>query len=166
MGMLLVLHIHHSSVLNGKAGQTNFEFNNLNINCSLFILQLTADGNIWFIVDLIEFVAKLKKRAGGDAGMILIHNGIVRNSSRDGRPVESIEVKADLGKLSRILADTLKLPGITAAEAEIQEGRLGVGEDIMFLGVAGDTRENVIPALASTLDRIKKEVTRKQEFSE
>ena len=116
-------------------------------------------------MDLIEFVAKLKRIAGGDAGMVLIHNGIVRNSSRDGRPVKSIEVKADWGKLSRILADTRKLPGIMAAEAEIQEGRLCVGEDIMLLGLAGSTREYVITALAATLDRNKKDVTIKQEFS-
>jgi molybdopterin synthase catalytic subunit len=128
-------------------------------------VQPAADGNIRLIMDLIEFAAKLKKRAGGDAGMVLIHNGIVRNSSRDGRPVKSIEVKADWGKLSRILADTRKLPGIMAAEAEIQEGRLGVGEDIMLLGLAGSTREYVITALASTLDKIKKNVTIKQEFS-
>jgi molybdopterin synthase catalytic subunit len=117
------------------------------------------------LMNLVEFVAKIKKKAGGDAGMILIHNGIVRNSSRDGRPVKSIEVKADWGKLSQILADTRKLPGITAAEAEIQEGRLGVGEDIMLLGLAGSTREYVITALAFTLDRIKEDVTIKQEFS-
>ena len=117
------------------------------------------------LMNLVEFVARLKKRAGGDAGMILIHNGIVRNSSRDGGPVKSIEVKVDWGKLSRVLTDARKLTGITAAEAEIQEGRLGVGEDIMLLGLAGSTREYVITALASTLDRIKKEVTRKLEFS-
>jgi molybdopterin synthase catalytic subunit len=117
------------------------------------------------LMNLVEFVTKLKKGASGDAGMILIHNGIVRNSTRDGRPIESIDVKVDWGKLSQILIDTRKFPGITAAEAEIQEGRLSVGEDIMLLGVAGSTREYVITALASTLDRIKKEVTRKQEFS-
>jgi molybdopterin synthase catalytic subunit len=116
-------------------------------------------------MDLVEFAARLKRKAGSDAGMILIHNGIVRNSSRDGRPVKSIEVKVDWEKLSRILTDTRKLAGITAAEAEIQEGRLGVGEDIMLLGIAGSTREYVITALASTLNRIKKEVTRKLEFS-
>ncbi len=35
----------------------------------------------------------------------------------------------------------------------------------MLLGVAGDVRQNVIHALAVTLDRIKQEVTKKQEFS-
>lgn len=116
-------------------------------------------------MNLVEFVAKLKKRASGDTGMILIHNGIVRSSSRDGRPVKSIEVEVDWGKLSQILTDTRRLPGITAVEAEIQEGRLGVGEDIMLLGLAGSTREYVIAILAFTLDKIKKEVTRKHEFS-
>lgn len=115
-------------------------------------------------MDPAKFIAKLKKIAGGDAGMVMIHNGIVRNSSRDGKPVKSIEVKVDWKKLFQILADTRKLPGIMAAEAEIQEGRLGVGEDIMLLGLAGSTREYVIMAMKSTLDRIKKDVTIKEEF--
>jgi len=129
----------------------------------LFFVYLATGGMAY--MDLIEFAARLREKAGSDTGMILIHNGIVRNSSRDGRPVKSIEVKVDRGKLSRVLTDARKLTGITAAEAEIQEGRLGVGEDIMLLGIAGSTREHVITALASTLDRIKKGVTRKQEFS-
>lgn len=115
-------------------------------------------------MDLVKFIAKLKKIAGGDAGIVMIHNGIVRNCSRDGIPVKSIEVKVDWGKLFQILADTRKLPGIMAAEAEIQEGRLIVGEDIMFLGLAGSTREYVIMALQSTLDKINKDVSIKEEF--
>ena len=116
-------------------------------------------------MDLSAFVTKMKEGLQGDAGMILVHDGIVRNFSSGGSPVTSIEVRVDWERLSQILTDARGLPGIKGVEAEIREGRLSVGEDIMFLGVAGDTRENVISTLASTLDRIKKEVTSKEEFS-
>ncbi|NIA08914.1 MAG: molybdenum cofactor biosynthesis protein MoaE [Nitrospiraceae bacterium] len=97
--------------------------------------------------------------------MILVHDGIVRNFSKDGRPVKSIEVSVDWKRLSQILTDARGLPGIKGVEAEMYEGRLCVGEDIMFLGVAGDTREHVIQALASTLDRIKLEASSTEEFN-
>jgi molybdopterin synthase catalytic subunit len=114
-------------------------------------------------MDCATFVEGLKKAAGGDAGMILVHNGIVRNCSRDGKPVGSIEISVDRDRLAAILAEARTLPGVLAAEAEIREGRLQVGEDIMLLGIAGDIRENVISALTSTLNRIKAEVTQKKE---
>jgi molybdopterin synthase catalytic subunit len=117
-------------------------------------------------VDLAKFLAKLKKKSGEDCGMLLIHNGIVRNFSKNsGKLVKFINVKADREKLIKIIADTKRLPGIAAVEVEIREGRLEVGDDIMLLGLAGSTREYVIPALAFALDRIKKEVTVKQEFT-
>ena len=40
------------------------------------------------------------------------------------------------------------------------------GDDLLFLIVAGDIRENVKPALADLLDRIKSEAVTKQELSE
>nr|WP_246325300.1 molybdenum cofactor biosynthesis protein MoaE [Dissulfurirhabdus thermomarina] len=98
------------------------------------------------------------------AGMVLVHNGVVRGTSRDGTPVSAVEIRVDRARLAEILAETRALPGIVAAEAEIREGTLRVGEDVMLLGVAGDVRERVIAALARALDRIKAEVTRKREI--
>lgn len=114
-------------------------------------------------MDCARFVQGLKKAAGGDAGMILVHNGIVRNCSRNGKPVASIEICVDRDRLAVILDEARKLPGVVAVAAEIREGRLQVGEDIMLLGIAGDIRENVIAALTLTLNRIKAEVTQKKE---
>jgi molybdopterin synthase catalytic subunit len=107
---------------------------------------------------------RLKEKAAGRAGMILLHNGIVRNTSRDGRDVSSIEVKADRSRLAEIMEEAEALPGIIAADVEIVEGALKTGDDIMFLGVAADIRENAISAMAHVLDRIKKEVTAKREY--
>lgn len=96
--------------------------------------------------------------------MILVHNGIVRGHSRDGRKVTGVEVSVDWERLKQVIEDGERLPGITAVEAHINEGSLAVGEDVMFLGVAGDIRENVIGALSTILNRIKSEVTSKKEF--
>jgi molybdopterin synthase catalytic subunit len=46
---------------------------------------------------------------------------------------------------------------------EIQEGSLRVGDEVMFIVVAGDVRDHVIPVLGDTLNAIKKQVTRKTE---
>jgi molybdopterin synthase catalytic subunit len=42
--------------------------------------------------------------------------------------------------------------------------KLSVGDDVMFLVVAGDIRENVLATLEKTLNAIKTTVTRKTEF--
>ncbi len=107
---------------------------------------------------------RLKEKAGPGAGMILLHNGVVRGTSRDGSLVNSIEVQADFQQLEKILEEARKMKGILAVEAELRTGTLQVGDDIMILGVAGDIRDNVIHCLAATLDRIKSEVTSKKEF--
>lgn len=114
-------------------------------------------------MDYAGFWHMLRKKAGGHAGMILIHNGVVRNRSRDGRPVEAIDVRVDWSRLHDILDEARKRPGIVSVEAEVREGTLRVGEDIMLLGIAGDVRENVIRVLSDTLERIKREVTAKRE---
>lgn len=111
-----------------------------------------------------SFLKGLKEKAGTSVGMILVHNGVVRDCTRDGRPVSAIEVSVDWPKLKEILDEARRFPGIKVVEAEINEGRLKVGDDIMLLGVAGDVRENVLNALTYALNRIKKEVTKKKEF--
>ncbi len=116
------------------------------------------------LLDISEFIQRIKSNPNiNEAGMILIHNGIVRETSRDGSRVTEIEVKADLDRLQEILAEARKVPGIVAVEAEIVQGTLKVGDDLMLLAVAGDVRENVISTLSSTLNRIKSEVTSKKE---
>ena len=96
-------------------------------------------------------------------GMILSHVGVVRGTSRDGRPVSGLELAADRDALAAILAEQRRRPGIVDILVEIQEGSLKVGDEVMFIVVAGDVRDHVIPALADTLDAIKKQVTRKTE---
>jgi molybdopterin synthase catalytic subunit len=54
-------------------------------------------------------------------------------------------------------------PGISAVEAHLFTGRRYVGDDVMLIAVAGDIRENVLPVLEKTLNRLKKEAVKKRE---
>ncbi|MBN2398592.1 MAG: molybdenum cofactor biosynthesis protein MoaE [Deltaproteobacteria bacterium] len=97
------------------------------------------------------------------AGMILCHNGVVRGTSRDGRPVSELVVKADRKRLEEIISEIKGRPGIIEVLAQVREGRLLPGDDVMLVAVAGDFRENVFPALRDAIEAIKAEVTHKTE---
>jgi molybdopterin synthase catalytic subunit len=99
------------------------------------------------------------------AGMILCHNGVVRDTSRDGRKVSGLTLSVDHEKLQQVIETHKKKPGIIEILVEIAENRnLSVGDDVMLLVVAGDIRQNVIPVLNDTLNAIKTTVTQKTEF--
>jgi molybdopterin synthase catalytic subunit len=99
------------------------------------------------------------------AGMILCHNGVVRDASRDGRKVSGLTISVDHEKLRQVVETYKKKPGIVEILVEIAENKkLAVGDDVMFLVVAGDIRENVIAVLNDTLNAIKTTVTQKTEF--
>jgi molybdopterin synthase catalytic subunit len=96
-------------------------------------------------------------------GMILCHVGVVRGTSRDGRPVSGLDLTVDREALAAIVSEQKKRPGIVEVLVEIQEGSLNVGDEVMFIVVAGDVRDHVIPVLGDTLNAVKKRVTRKTE---
>jgi molybdopterin synthase catalytic subunit len=99
------------------------------------------------------------------AGMVLCHNGVVRGTSRDGRKVSGLRVAVDHQKLHRIIESNKKIPGILEILVHINENKdLSVGDDVMYLVVAGDVRENVISVLQDTLNEIKSTVTKKTEY--
>ncbi len=99
------------------------------------------------------------------AGMILCHNGVVRSTSREGDEVTGLEIVVDHERLDQILSEQKKRPGIIEILVHINEGKsLAVGDDVMFLVVAGDIRENVIGSLTDTLNLIKAEVTSKKQY--
>lgn len=99
------------------------------------------------------------------AGMILCHNGVVRDTSRNGRKVSGLTLSVDHEKLRQVIETYKKKPGIVEILVDIAENRnLAVGDDVMLLVVAGDIRENVITVLSDTLNAIKTTVTQKTEF--
>jgi molybdopterin synthase catalytic subunit len=117
-------------------------------------------------MELQTLIDIVKKRPDfNQAGMILAHNGVVRGTSRDGRRVSGLKVLVDHGRLAAITEKYRKHPGILDVQVWINENvDLVVGDDVMFLVVAGDIRENVIGALEASLNEIKSTVTTKTEY--
>lgn len=117
-------------------------------------------------MNMTEMIEKIKNHPDyHKAGMILFHNGVVRATSREGESVTGLEVTVDHNRLEQILAEQKKRPGIIEILIEINEGKpLAVGDDVMFLVVAGDIREHVLETLTDTLNLVKAEVTSKKQY--
>jgi molybdopterin synthase catalytic subunit len=98
-----------------------------------------------------------------DLGMLLVHNGVVRATSKDGKPVKGMHLSYDKKKLAHVINELLKRDGITAIKVWINEGALTVGDDIMYALVAGKFRTYVIPVLEELVLRIKKEIVSEAE---
>lgn len=117
-------------------------------------------------MDMNQLIETVKNHPDyGKAGMILCHNGVVRETSRDGRKVSGLKIAVDHDALKQIVETNKKKPGIVEILVHIEEGKdLSVGDDVMFLVVAGNVRENVLSTLGETLNAIKSTVTQKTEF--
>lgn len=118
-------------------------------------------------MDISQTIAELKKRPDFNdrVGMLLIHNGTVRNWSRqEGRTVIGLETEVDQGKIEELRQQYLQFPGIYEIVVEARSGRFVPGDDLLFIIVAGDLREHIKPVLAELLDRIKAEAVRKREL--
>ena len=125
----------------------------------VLFFKLEVSMNLQEMIDKVKMHPDYPK-----AGMILCHNGVVRSTSREGRPVSELTVRVERQPLQKIMDDIRQRPGIVEVLVEIREGRLYPGEDVMFIVVAGDFRENVFSALMDMVNRIKADVTRKIEI--
>ena len=117
-------------------------------------------------MDVHHLMADIKSSPDiGRAGMILCHNGIVRETARDGRRVRGLRVAVDRQRLDAVIAEQSARPGIVDIRVDIAADMdLSVGDDVMLLAVAGDIRENVLQVMTDTLNAIKTTVTHKTEF--
>jgi molybdopterin synthase catalytic subunit len=97
-------------------------------------------------------------------GMILAHNGIVRASSKEGKPVKGMRLSFDSAKLLACTDEMKKRDGIAEIKVWINEGMLSVGDDIMYVLVAGRFRTDVLPVLQELLSKIKKEIVTEEEI--
>lgn len=118
-------------------------------------------------MDITKTLRELKQRPGFSehVGMMLVHNGVVRAWSRaDHAAVGRVVVHPDRERMEAIRREMEARPGIFAVLAEAAEGELRPGDDLLFLVVAGDIRENVKAVFAELLDRIKAEAVVKEEL--
>ncbi len=119
-------------------------------------------------MDISKTIAELKKRPDftDNVGMILIHNGTVRNWSRkDHRRVTALETTVDEDLVEQLRLEYKKKPGIYEILIETRSGRFQPGDDLLFILVAGDLREHIKPVLSELLDRVKAEAISKREVT-
>ncbi len=97
--------------------------------------------------------------------MILIHNGIVRATSKDGKSVKGMRLSYDREKLNSLVTEFREKDGIVAIKAWINEGTLNTGDDIMYVLVAGRLRTDVLPTFEELISKIKREIVSEKELS-
>ncbi len=113
-----------------------------------------------------EIVERIKKRSKPEnLGMILVHNGVVRGSSKSGESVKGMNLSCDRDKLNELIKEIESKEGIEAVEVWINEGKLKVGDEIMIVAIGGRFRSDVLPAFEEMLRRIKTEVVKEIEHS-
>jgi molybdopterin synthase catalytic subunit len=118
-------------------------------------------------MDISKTIAELKQRPDftDNVGMILIHNGVVRKwSRRDHADVSGLEIEVDHAHIEKLRREYLEKPGIYEIIIETESGSFQPGDDLLFIIVAGDLRENIKPVLSELLDRVKAEAVTKKEL--
>lgn len=121
-----------------------------------------------------EWLREAKKDPSAEKiGMYLTHNGVVRATARalaregdtSAAPVSGMVFSYDREKVEAAIADTYKLEGVYYVRAWLNEGKLSVGDDIMYILIGGDIRPHTVDALQYLVGRIKTEcVTETETF--
>ena len=96
-------------------------------------------------------------------GMYLVHNGTVRQTAKalvrqnesSTLPVTGMVFSYDREKVAAAVEETYKLEGVYYIRTWLNEGRLTLGDDIMYVLIGGDIRPHVIDALQFLVGRIK-----------
>ncbi len=113
-----------------------------------------------------EWVKEVKQRANPeDLGMILVHNGVVRGTSKSGNPVRAMKLSYNQERLDSIIPIFKQRPGVVEVRAWINSGNLKVGDNIMFLLVAGRFRTDVVPVFEELLTIVKNEIVTEEEVN-
>lgn len=98
----------------------------------------------------------------GRGGAIVTFTGIVRGVTHDGREVEKLELEAYDSvaekALVKICEELSRKPGIIDVLIHHLIGVFNVGEDMVYVVVAGSARGDVFPVLAEAVERYKHEV--------
>lgn len=114
-------------------------------------------------MDVNSVIERIKTHPeAGRIGMILTHLGVVRSFNLDGREIETLELSVDYDQAEAVRAEMLAREGIVEVVLEFSGGVLQVGDPIMIVAVAGETRTQIIPVLEETINRIKAGVTSKR----
>jgi molybdopterin synthase catalytic subunit len=111
---------------------------------------------------LADVLRSMRVKRGFDkTGAIAAFIGVVRGEAARGGKVQKLMLEAYEEKanevLTRICRDLLKKPGIVDVQIHHLLGEFDVGEDLVYVLVAGSHREGVLLVLEEAVERYKKE---------
>ena len=107
----------------------------------------------------------------GMCGMYLVHNGTVRQTAkamvREGEEgltdVIGMNFSFDSDKVEAAILETSQREGIYYVRAWLNEGKLNMGDDIMYVMIGGDIRPRAVDALQFLVGKIKNECVIEEE---
>lgn len=113
-------------------------------------------------LSLESIIEKVKSKGNfKKAGALALFIGVVRGETPAGEKVQKLEIEAYEEKanevLSNICRDLKKNEGIVDVQIHHFIGEFSVGEDLVYVLVAGSHRKNVFPVLREAVERYKKE---------
>ena len=113
-------------------------------------------------LSLSELLKSVKERADFHrAGAIATFVGVVRGETLGGENVEGLELQAYEEEANKILgdicADLKKREGVVDVQIHHFVGKFTVGEDLVYVVVAGAHRQNVFGVLQEAVERYKSE---------
>ncbi len=113
-------------------------------------------------LSLLDLLKSVKDRADfHKAGALALFVGVVRGETADGETVKKLELEAYEKKANEVLGGICKelqsRQGVIDVQIHHFVGDFGVGEDLVYVVVAGAHRQNVFPVLEEAVERYKRE---------
>ena len=111
-----------------------------------------------------------RSEAAGTIGMYLLHNGVVRATSRSEThgsgstpPVSGMYFDYDEKLLAAAVEKAKAAPGISLVKVWLNRGELKVGDDLMYVLIGGDIRPRVIDCFNDLMTEIKSKCVKEHE---
>jgi len=113
-------------------------------------------------LSILDLLSGIKKNGNFEkAGAIALFIGVARGETLEGEKVQELTLEAYEEKanevLAKICADLSQKPGIVDVQIHHLLGEFNVGEDLVYVSVAGSHRTDVFPVLREAVERYKSE---------
>ena len=114
-------------------------------------------------ISILDLISNSKKSDNfKKAGAIALFIGVARGETLEGEKVQKLTLEAYEEKANEVLAkicdDLSKKPGIVDVQIHHLLGEFNVGEDLVYVLVAGSHRTDVFQVLREAVERYKSEV--------
>ena len=113
-------------------------------------------------LSILDLLNSVKERADfHKVGALTMFVGVVRGETKSGETVKGLELEAYKEKADKVLMNICKelktRKGVIDVQIHHFTGKFQVGEDLVYVLVAGGHRTNVFPVLKEAVERYKKE---------